>query len=397
MSKKDVFICSAVRTPVGEFQGSLATVPVTRLGALTIGEAVKRAGVKLDAVEECYMGCILTGALGQNPARQAWIGAEGPVKVPCTTIGKVCGSGLQSVIMATRGMMLDEADVMVAGGMENMTGTAYALPQARAGYRMNVPKKGMLDMMVNDGLWDVYNDIHMGMCCDLTAKEENVSREDQDDYAVMSYQRAQKATAEGLNKWELVPVEIPQRKGDPIVFDKDEGPNIFNEAKLRKLKPAFNRDGGTVTAGNASSINDGAGAVVLATEEGVKANGLTPLARIVSWGFGAVEPRRFPLAPPISVKNALKAADLKAEDIDFWEINEAFAVVTLLCMREFNLSTDIVNPLGGAISIGHPVGASGTRILATLLNVLNINKGKYGLATLCIGGGEGNAMIVERM
>ena len=397
MSKKDVFICSAARTPVGEFQGSLATVPVQKLGSLAIAEAARRAGIKLDAVEECYMGCILTGALGQNPARQAWLGAEGAISVPCTTIGKVCGSGLQSVIMAARGLALGEVGVMVAGGMENMTATAYALPQARAGYRMNVPKKGLVDMMVNDGLWDAYNDIHMGMCCDLTAKEENVSRKDQDDFAVLSYTRAQKATLEGLNKWEIVPVEVPQRKGDPIIFDKDEGPNIFNEAKLRKLKPAFNRDGGTVTAGNASSINDGAGAVVMATEEGMKANGLKPLARIVSWGFGALEPRRFPMAPPISVKNALKAAALKAEDINFWEINEAFAAVTLLCIREFNLSTDIVNPLGGAISIGHPVGASGTRILTTLLNVLNINKAKYGLATLCIGGGEGNAMIIKRM
>lgn len=397
MSRKEVFICSAARTPVGEFQGSLTTVPATKLGTITIAEALKRAGIKPDVVDECYMGNVLTGALGQAPARQAWIGAEGPASVPCTTVGKVCGSGLQSVILGARGLMLGEGDVMVTGGMENMTATAYALPQARNGYRMNAGKKALLDMMVNDGLWDVYNDIHMGMCCDLTAKEENVSREEQDDYAVASYTRAQKATAEGLNKWEIVPVEIPQRKGDPIVFAEDEGPKVFNEAKMRKLKPAFNRDGGTVTAGNASSINDGAGAVVIATEEGMKKHGMTPLARIVSWGFGALEPRRFPLAPVISVKNALKAAKLEAKDIDWWEINEAFAAVTLLAMREFKLGMDNVNPLGGAISIGHPIGASGTRILTTLLNVLNMNKGKYGLATLCIGGGEGNAMIVERV
>jgi len=359
MSRKEVFICSAARTPVGEFQGSLTTVPATKLGTITIAEALKRAGIKPDVIDECYMGNVLTGALGQAPARQAWIGAEGPASVPCTTVGKVCGSGLQSVILGARGLMLGEGDVMVTGGMENMTATAYALPQARNGYRMNAGKKALLDMMVNDGLWDVYNDIHMGMCCDMTAKEENVSREEQDDYAVASYTRAQKATAEGLNKWEIVPVEIPQRKGDPIVFAEDEGPKVFNEAKMRKLKPAFNRDGGTVTAGNASSINDGAGAVVIATEEGMKKHGMTPLARI--------------------------------------EINEAFAAVTLLAMREFKLGMDNVNPLGGAISIGHPIGASGTRILTTLLNVLNMNKGKYGLATLCIGGGEGNAMIVERV
>jgi acetyl-CoA C-acetyltransferase len=341
------------------------------------------------------MGCVLTGGLGQAPARQASIGAEIPVSVPCTTIGKVCGSGLQSIILAARGVALGETDVCVAGGMENMTATAYALLKARGGYRMGDNK--IIDMMVRDGLWDVYNDLHMGMCCDLTAKEENVGREEQDDYSAASYTRAQQATEEGTNKWEIVPVEIPQRKGDPVVFDQDEGPKVFNEKKMRSLKPAFNRDGGTVTAGNASSINDGAAAVVLASEDGIKRHGFKPLARIVSWGFGAVEPRRFPLAPPISVKNALKAASLEAKDIDWWEINEAFAVVTILAMREFDLTMDNVNPLGGAVSIGHPIGASGARILTTLLNVLNINQDKYGLATLCIGGGEGNAMIVERV
>ena len=395
MSRKDVFIVSAARTAVGEFNGSLTPVPVTRLGSITIRAALERAGVSADAIGEVYMGCVLTGALGQAPARQAWIGADGPVNVPCNTINKVCGSGLQSVILGARGLALGETEMMVAGGMENMSATGYALDKARSGYRMGNGK--LIDMMVNDGLWDVYNDIHMGMCCDLTAAEEKVSREAQDDYAVTSYTRAQKATAEGLNAWEIVPVEIPQRKGDPVVFDQDEGPKVFNEAKMRKLRPAFNKDGGTVTAGNASSINDGAAATVIATEDAVKKHGLEPLARIVSWGFGAVEPRRFPLAPTVAVKNALAAADLKAKDIDWWEINEAFAAVTLLAMREFDLGTENVNDLGGAISIGHPIGASGARILTTLLNVLERNEGKYGLATLCIGGGEGNAMIVERV
>lgn len=395
MDKKEVFIVSAARTAVGSFNGALSSVPATKLGSIAIAGALQKAGIKGSSVQEVYMGHVLTGSLGQAPARQACLGAEIPNSAPCTTIGKVCGSGLQSAILAARGMMLGETSVTVAGGMENMTATAYALPNARSGYRMGNGQ--LIDMMVNDGLWDVYNNKHMGMCCDAVAKEENITREEQDDFAVASYTRARKATEEGTNKWEITPVEIPQRKGDPIVFDKDEGPQVFNEQKMRSLKPAFVKDGGTITAGNASSINDGGAAVVLATEEAVKEHNLKPLARIVSWGFGAREPERFPLAPVIAVKNALKAAQLEAKDISYWEINEAFAVVTLAAMREFKLELDIVNPLGGAISIGHPIGASGARILTTLVNVLNFKKGKYGLATLCIGGGEGNAMIIERV
>ncbi len=395
MSKKDVYVVSAARTAVGSFSGSLTNVPATKLGSIAIKAALERAGLKGEAVGECYMGAVLTGALGQAPARQAALGAGLPQSVPCTTVGKVCGSGLQSAILAARGLALGECDVMVAGGMENMSATAYAVPKGRAGYRMGHGK--ILDMMVHDGLWDVYNDKHMGMCVDMVANEENVTREQQDDYAVASYTRAQKATAEGLNASEIVPVEIPQRKGDPVVFDQDEGPKVFNEQKMRGLRAAFTKDGGTVTAGNASSINDGGGAVVLANEDGIKKYNLKPQARIVSWGFGAREPERFALAPVISVENALKAAGLQAKDISWWEINEAFAVVTLLAMRAFDLDIDIVNPFGGAISIGHPIGASGTRVFSTLLNVLEKKQGKYGLATLCIGGGEGNAVIVERV
>jgi len=395
MTGRDVFIVSAARTAVGSFQGSLTPVPAAKLGSIAIKGALERAGVKPSDVGEVYMGCVLTGALGQAPARQAWLGADGDIGTPCTTIGKVCGSGLQAVIMAARGVALGDVEIAIGGGQENMTATAYALLQGRNGYRMGDNK--IIDMMVRDGLWDVYNDIHMGMCADLTAKEENVSREEQDDFSVASYTRAQKATEEGTNAWEIVPVEIPQRKGDPVVFDQDEGPKVFNEAKMRALKPAFNRDGGSVTAGNASSINDGGAAVVLASEDAVKKHGLEPLARIVNWGFGATEPRRFPMAPPIAIQNALDKAGMKAADIDYWEINEAFAAVTILGMRAFDLSLDIVNPLGGAVSIGHPIGASGARILTTLLNVLRINKSRYGLATLCIGGGEGNALIVERV
>jgi acetyl-CoA C-acetyltransferase len=392
---KEVYIVSAARTAVGSFNGSLASVPAVKLGSIAIQEALVRAGLKGDEVGECYMGHVLTGALGQAPARQAALGGGLPESVPCTTIGKVCGSGLQTVIMAARGLALGDCDVMVAGGMENMSATAYGVPKARAGFRMGHGQ--ILDMMVHDGLWDVYNDKHMGMCVDVVAEEEKVTREQQDDYAVASYTRAQKATAEGLNKSEIVPVEIPQRKGDPVIFDEDEGPKVFNEQKMRGLRAAFTKGTGTVTAGNASSINDGGGAVVLANEDGLKKYNLTPVARVVSWGFGAREPLRFSLAPVTAVENALKNAGLTAKDISFWEINEAFALVTLLAMRAFDLPLEKVNPLGGAISIGHPIGASGTRIFTTLLNVLEKNKGKYGLATLCIGGGEGNALIVERV
>ncbi len=395
MSKRDCFIVGAARTAVGSFNGSLTSVPAVKLGSIAITEALKRAGVASDKIDEVYMGHVLTGALGQAPARQAALGAKIAHTTPCTTVGKVCGSGLQAVIMAARGVALGETDICVAGGMENMSATGYALPKARSGYRMGNGQ--LVDMMVNDGLWDVYNNLHMGMCCDLTAKEENVSRQDQDDFAVASYQRAQQATAEGTNKAEIAPVEIPQRKGDPIVFDTDEGPKVFNEQKMRGLKPAFNKDGGTVTAGNASSINDGGAAVVIASADAVKKYNLKPLARLVSWGFGAVEPRRFPIAPTIAVQKALDAAGLDAKQIDYWEINEAFAAVSLMAMRKFDLALERVNPLGGAISIGHPIGASGARILTTLLNVLNLKQGKLGLATLCIGGGEGNALIVERV
>ncbi|MDD5309591.1 MAG: thiolase family protein [Deltaproteobacteria bacterium] len=395
MSRRDVFIVSAVRTAVGSFNGSLTSIPAVKLGSIAIAEAVKRAGVPRESVDECYMGCVLTGSLGQAPARQAALAAELPISVPCTTIGKVCGSGLQAVIMAARGVALGETHVCVAGGMENMSATAYALPQARAGYRMN--NGTVVDMMVNDGLWDVYNNLHMGACADFCARQENVTRQEQDDFAVASYTRAQRAAKEGLVASEIVPVMVPQKKGDPIAFAADEGPLVFNEAKMRGLKPAFVKDGGSVTAGNASSINDGGSAIVLASEDAVKKHNLKPLARVVSWGFGAREPKLFPLAPVIAVKNALKAAGLEAKEISYWEVNEAFAVVTLLAMREFKLPLDIVNPYGGAISIGHPIGASGGRILATLLNVLKAKNGKYGLATLCIGGGEGNALVVERL
>lgn len=395
MQNKEVYIVSAARTPVGCFGGSLSSLPAATLGSIAIRSALERAHCDGKAVDEVTMGCVLSAGQGQAPARQSSLGAGIPSAVPCTTVNKVCGSGLHAVILAGRSLILQETNVAVAGGMENMSMCPYVLPRARTGYRLGNGE--IVDSMVKDGLWDVYNDIHMGTCADNLARERQVSREEQDDYAVISYERAIRAAGEGLAEWEIVPVEIPQRTGDPTVSREDEGPKIFDEQKMRRMKPAFNKKDGTITAGNASSINDGAAAVVLANESGLRSHDLTPLARVVSWGYGATDPRLFPIAPVGAVDQALRRAGVNAGDIDFWEINEAFAVVPILAMRKFDLDVDRVNPLGGAVSIGHPIGASGARILTTLLNVLRLNEAKLGLATLCIGGGEGIALLVERL
>ncbi len=395
MSNTEVYIVSSARTAVGGFGGSLASVPSASLGSVAIQAALERAGLKGDAVQEVSMGCVLSAGQGQAPARQASLGAGVPESVPCTTVNKVCGSGLQAAILMARPLGLGEIDIAVAGGMENMSACPYALPKARNGYRLGHGE--VVDLMVRDGLWDVYDDIHMGMCADRLAKAQDISREMQDDIAVASYERAVAAIADGRAKPEIAPVAVPSRKGPPVIFDEDEGPKIFDEAKMRKMGPAFNRKDGTITAGNASSINDGAAAVVLANPAGLEAHRLTPAARIVSWGVGAMAPGKFPLAPTIAIERALRAAGMTADDIDFWEINEAFAIVPILAMRAFDIPHERVNTLGGAISIGHPIGASGARILVTLLNVLRLEKARYGLATLCIGGGEGIAMIVERL
>ncbi len=394
MSKQDVYIVSAARTAIGNFNGAIASVPTPKLGSIAVQEAVQRAGIDGSLIEEAHMGCVLIGALGQAPARQAVLGAGLPQSIPCVTLHKVCGSGLETVITTGRAICLGEIDVAIAGGMENMSAAAFALPKARSGYKMGHGQ--FLDLMIHDGLWDPYNDIHMGTIAERCVAKTGLSRDEQDDFAVSSYTRSNKAIEEGSNKWEIVPVEIPQRKGDAVIFAEDESPKLFNEAKLRKLKPAFDKNG-TITAGNASSINDGAAALILASEQAIKKHNLKPLARIVSWGHGALAPDEFPIAPEIAVKSALKTAKLEAKDISYWEINEAFAAVAVLAMKEFDLNPDIVNILGGAISMGHPIGCSGARILTTLLNVLNIKQGKYGLATLCIGGGEANALIIERV
>ncbi len=390
---REVVIASAVRTPVGSFGGVLKTIPATKLGAIAITAAMERAGISGDVVDECIMGCVLPAGQGQAPARQAAIYAGLPKSVECMTINKVCGSGLKAVMLAAQAIQVGDADVIVAGGLESMSQAPYYLPDARWGMRMG--PKAAVDGMVFDGLWDPYQDKHMGLFAELCAEEKKYSREAQDAFAIESTRRATEARDEGRFDAEIVPVEVPQRKGDPVVVKTDEGIDNSFPAKIPKLRPAFKKDG-TVTAANASSINDGGCALVVMSKEKADELGVKPMCRIVSQAAFAQEPEWFTTAPAGSVKKALAKADLKAEDIDLWEINEAFAVVTLAANDEFNLDMDKVNVNGGAVVIGHPIGCSGARILTTLLHAMVARDDKRGCATLCIGGGEGAALIVER-
>ncbi|NLN63695.1 MAG: thiolase family protein [Myxococcales bacterium] len=390
--RQNIMICATARTAIGNYSGALARVPAVNLGAHVIAEVLRRAELDASAVDECFMGCVLTGGMGQAPARQAWLRAGGPNSVPCTTVSKVCGSGLQAVVEAARGVQLGEFQVAVAGGMENMSAAGRFLPPG-----CNTIEEA-IDIVVHDGLWDVYSDKHMGTICDELAAAEGLSREEQDSFAIRSYRRAIDASQEGLTAWEIHPIDAPNAEGTVQRFAIDEAPRSFREDKIPHIRPAFVRDGsGTITAANASSINDGAAALVLASEDAVARYGLTPLARIVSWGSGAVAPEKYPYGPVEAARNALAKANLNIADIDYWEINEAFAVVGLLVMRQLGLTPEQVNLLGGAVAIGHPIGASGARVLGTLINVLRLQSGRYGAATLCIGGGEGIAMIIERL
>jgi acetyl-CoA C-acetyltransferase len=390
---REVVIASAARTPVGNFQGSLADVPATRLGSIAIEAAIERAGISVDDVDQCIMGCVLPAGLGQAPARQAAIGAKLPESVDCMTVNKVCGSGLKAVMVAFDVIRLGEADVVVAGGMESMTGAPYALPKARSGYRMGDGQ--IKDLMINDGLWDVYNNFHMGVAAELCAEKFGFTREIQDEFALESYARAQRAQKEGLFKDEIVPVSVPQRKGDPIVVSDDEGPARARPEKVPTLRPAFKKDG-TVTAANASSINDGAAACVVTSAEFAKERGLQPLARIIAYSSASLKPEWFTIAPAEAMKKLFEKTNMTPEDIDLYEINEAFSCVTLKANKDFSLDTAKVNVHGGAVALGHPIGASGARILVTLLYAMQKRDAKRGLATLCIGGGEAVAMIVER-
>jgi acetyl-CoA C-acetyltransferase len=391
---RETVIVSIARTPIGAFQGTLSSVSATKLGAIVIKAAVERANINPNIVDEVIMGNVLPAGEGQAPARQASIYAGLPNSVECMTINKVCGSGLKAIILADQAIRCGDAEVIIAGGMENMSQVPYYMPNARDGYRMG--HKKVVDGLVHDGLWDVYNNVHMGNCAEICAKEDGYSREEQDTYAEQSYKRSQWSQTEGLFADEIVPVEVPQRRGDAIIVDRDEEPTKVKFEKIPKLRPAFDKEG-TVTAANASSINDGAAAVVLMSKDKAEELGLTPLAKIVAHSSAAHAPEWFTTAPAKAMNKTLTKANLSIDDIDLFEINEAFSVVVLAAMREFDLDKEIVNVNGGAVSLGHPIGASGTRIMVTLLNAMNQKGAKRGMASICIGGGEASAIIVEKV
>ncbi len=386
-------ILSATRTPIGAFMGSLSALPSPRLGAIVIADAIKKAGIKNEDISEVIMGNVLTGGVGQAPARQAAIYAGLPVSVPCMTIDKVCGSGLKSIMLADQAIKCGDAEVVVSGGQESMSNAPYFLKKARTGYRMGNGE--IIDMMIHDGLWDIYNNFHMGNAGELCASECKIPREEQDAFATLSYKRAQEAQNNGWFDDEIVPVTISDRKGD-IIVDKDEEPGKVKFEKIPQLRAVFKKDG-TVTAANASSIDDGAAAVIVTSEEKAAALGVKPIARIIAHISHAQQPEWFTTAPIEAIKKVCDKANMSINDIDLFEINEAFSVVPIIAKRELNLSYDKINIHGGAVALGHPIGESGTRITVTLIHALKRTGKKYGLATLCIGGGEAAAMIIEML
>jgi acetyl-CoA C-acetyltransferase len=387
----EVVIVSSCRTPIGSFLGTLSSLPAPRLGAIVIEEAIRRANIKKTDIQEVIMGNVLTAGIGQAPARQAALYAGLPETVECMTINKVCGSGLKAVMLASQAIQAGDADTVVAGGMESMSNVPYYAERVRTGLRMGHSQ--LVDGMIKDGLWDVYNDFHMGNAAELCAKECAIPREAQDEFAVMSYKRAQSASNEGRFKDEIVGVKIQGKQGDELV-DKDEEPFKTNFDKIPKLKPAFLKDG-TVTAANASKINDGAAALVVMSADHAKKIGVKPIARILAQASSAKKPEWFTTAPADVIAKVLKKANLKTSEIDLFEINEAFAVVTLAVSKIIGLGLDNVDVNGGAVALGHPIGASGARILVTLLNALKQRNKKRGMAAICIGGGEASAVIVE--
>ncbi|HLK88578.1 MAG TPA: acetyl-CoA C-acyltransferase [Polyangia bacterium] len=391
---RDVVVVAGARTPVGSFQGSLAGLPAPKLGAVAIKAALERAGVPPDAVGEVYMGCVLPAGVGQAPARQASIAAGIPPAVGAVTVNKVCGSGLKAVVFGANAIAAGEHDVVVAGGMESMSNAPYLLPKAREGYRLGHGQ--VIDSLINDGLWDAYGNVHMGDCAELCAKEKGITRADQDAFAVESYKRALRAQAAGKFKPEIVPVEIAQKKGPPKLVDLDEEPGRGDIEKLPGLRPAFQKEG-TVTAGNASSINDGAAALVLAAADVAAARGWKPVARIVGAAGHAQAPEWFTTAPAGAIERLLRKVGWSKDAVDLWEINEAFAVVSIVNNRMLGLDPARVNVWGGAVALGHPIGASGARVLVTLLSALRDAGKRRGVASLCIGGGEGIALAVERI
>ena len=389
----EVYILAAVRTPIGSFGGKLSSLTATELGAKAIAEAVSRAKISKDQVEELYLGNVLSANLGQAPATQAAKFAGLP-DIPATTINKVCASGTKAVMLAAQSIALGQRDIVVAGGTESMSNVPFYLDKARTGYKLGHGQ--LTDGLVKDGLWDVYNDFHMGSAAELCAGDCNISREDQDAYAIESYKRAQKALSEGKFKNEIVPVEITGRKGEVTVVDEDEEINSVNFDKIPQLKPVFKKEG-TVTAANASTLNDGAAALVLISKQKMEELGLKPLARILGYADAQQAPEQFTTSPAKAIPLAMKAAGVRPEEVDFYEINEAFSVVSLANNQMLELNSEKVNVNGGAVALGHPLGASGARILVTLLSVLEQNNGRIGVAGICNGGGGASALVLERL
>jgi acetyl-CoA C-acetyltransferase len=391
---KEVYIVSAVRTPIGSFGGALKDVPATRLGAIAIKAAVERAGIKLEEVNEVLMGCVLQANLGQAPARQAAKFAGLPDNVVCTTVNKVCASGMKAIAQGAQSILLGDSNVVVAGGMENMSAVPFYVENLRWGSKYGDSK--LIDGLAKDGLTDCYNNFAMGCAADICASENKISREEQDAFAIESYKRSQAAWENGKFKDEVVPVEIPSKKGEPTVVSRDEEPWNVKFDKIASLKPAFGKEG-TITAANASTMNDGAAAVVLMSSEKAKELGIKPLAIIRGYADAEQEPVQFTTTPSIAVPVAIKRAGLQMTDVDFVELNEAFSVVGIVNTQKMNLDPARVNVNGGAVSLGHPLGCSGARIVVTLINILKNKNGKYGAAGICNGGGGASAMVIERV
>ena len=392
MNNREVYILSAVRTPIGSFGGSLKDISATKLGATAIKGAVEKAGIKAEDVQEVYMGCVLQANLGQAPARQAAIYAGLSENVCCTTVNKVCASGMKAIMNGTQSILLGDADIVVAGGMENMSNAPFYAPAARWGTKYG--NTLLIDGMAKDGLTDVYKDYAMGNAAELCARDCHISREQQDEFAIESYKRSQASVNNGKFNDEIVGVEIPQRKGEPVLMLKDEEPFNVKFEKIPELKSPFEK-GGSVTAANASTINDGAAAVVLMSSEKANSLGLIPVAKILSYADAEQAPEWFTTTPSLALPKAIKKAGLKVEDIDFFELNEAFSVVGIVNIQNMKLDASKVNVNGGAVSLGHPLGASGARIIVTLINVLKQNGGKIGAAAICNGGGGASAMVIE--
>lgn len=389
---EDTVVISGVRTPIGSFMGALGSLTGPQLGSIAIKAALEKSGLTGADVDEVIMGCVLQGALGQAPARQASLGAGIPKSVPCLTINKVCGSGMKAAMLASQAIRLGDSKIVVAGGFESMTNAPYALDKARSGYRMG--NGTLIDTMIHDGLWDPYNNCHMGNCGDATASQFSISREDLDAFSAESYRRALEAQTDGKFEDEIVPVEVPQKKGDPVRVTTDEEPGRGNPSKLPSLRPAFAKDGVT-TAGNASSLNDGAAAMVLSSGSEAQKRGLKPIGRIVGYTTHAQEPEWFTTAPAYAIEKLLKQHNLNVGEIDLFEVNEAFAVVAMIVAQKVGISHDKLNVNGGAVAIGHPIGMTGARLIMTALHELRRRGGRFAIATPCIGGGEATAVLLE--